>query len=62
MRALVDAPSGGQGLARVHQADEYMAQIAAERIVEHLAQASFVVMRSAPDTGGEALGRSHEGR
>ena len=34
-----------RGKKRVHQADEYMAQIAAERIVEHLERARFVVMR-----------------
>jgi hypothetical protein len=31
-----------RGKKRVHQADEYMAQIAAERIVEHLERARFV--------------------
>jgi hypothetical protein len=46
-----------RGGKRVHQADEYMAQIAAERIVEHLARARFVVMKRAPESGGAALGR-----
>jgi hypothetical protein len=35
------------GKKRVHRADEYMAQIAAERIVEHLERARFVVMTAA---------------
>jgi hypothetical protein len=48
-----------RGGKRVHQADEYMAQIAAERIVEHLARARFVVMKRSPETGGAALGRGH---
>jgi hypothetical protein len=61
MRALVDAPSGGQGLARVHQADEYMAQIAAEKIVEHLEQSRFVVMKKPALGGHSALGRGFEG-
>jgi hypothetical protein len=46
----------------VHQADEYMAQIAAERIVEHLARARFVVMKKPPEIGGAGLGRGHERR
>ena len=37
-----------RGKKRVHQADEYMAQIAAERIVEHLERARFVIMEAAP--------------
>jgi hypothetical protein len=44
----------------VHQADEYMAQIAAERIVEHLERARFVVMRKPPLGGHSALGRGFE--
>ena len=46
-----------RGKKRVHQADEYMAQIAAERIVEHLERARFVVMRKPPLGGHSALGR-----
>jgi hypothetical protein len=45
-----------RGGKRVHQADEYMAQIAAERIVEHLARARFVVMKKPPIGGHSALG------
>jgi hypothetical protein len=41
------------GRKRVHQADEYMARIAAERIVRHLEHARFVVMRRLP-IGGSA--------
>jgi hypothetical protein len=44
----------------VHQTDEYMAQIAPERIVEHLARARFVVMKKPPEIGGGALGRGFE--
>jgi hypothetical protein len=40
--------SGGK---RVHQAEEYMAKIAAERIVRHLQDARFVVMRRPPISG-----------
>jgi hypothetical protein len=39
------------GRKRVHQADEYMARIAAERIVRHLEAARFVVMRRPPISG-----------
>jgi hypothetical protein len=49
-----------RGEKRVHQADECMAQIAAERIVEHLARARFVVMKKPPEIGGGALGRGFE--
>jgi hypothetical protein len=45
---------------RVYQGDEYMARIAAERIVEHLAQARFVVMRKPALGGHSALGRGFE--
>jgi hypothetical protein len=50
-----------RGKKRVHQGDEYMARIAAERIVEHLARARFVVMRKAPLGGHSSLGRGFEG-
>jgi hypothetical protein len=45
------------GRKRVHSADEYMAAIAAERVVRHLDRAGFVVMKRPPDIGGAALGR-----
>jgi hypothetical protein len=40
-----------------HQADEHMALIAAERIVRHLEDARFVVMRQ-PPIGGSAPTRA----
>jgi hypothetical protein len=39
------------GRKRVHSADEYMAKIAAERIVRYLEHARFVVMRRPPISG-----------
>jgi len=36
------------GRKRVHHADAYMAQIAAERIVERLERSLFVVMKRPP--------------
>ncbi len=46
------------GRKRVHNADEAMARITAERLVEHLRQSGFVVMkrppRSAPGLAGAA--------
>jgi hypothetical protein len=39
------------GRKRVHPADDYMAKIAAERIVRHLEHARFVVMRRPPISG-----------
>ena len=46
-----------EGRKRVHQADEYMAAIAAERVVRHLERAGFVVMKRPPEVGAAALGR-----
>ena len=37
-----------------------MAAIAAERIVEYLERAGFVVMKRPPEIGGAALGRGFE--
>jgi len=37
-----------EGRKRVHHADEVIARIAAERLVEHLVAAGFVVMRKPP--------------
>jgi hypothetical protein len=51
-----------RGKKCVHQADEYMAQITAERIVEHLERARFVVMRKPPLDGHPALGRGSASR
>jgi hypothetical protein len=57
---LADAvafPLRFDGRRRVHSADEYMAAIAAGRIVRHLERAGFVVMKKPPEIGGAALGR-----
>jgi len=37
-----------QGRKRVHHADNMMAQITAERLVEHLERSGFVVMKKPP--------------
>jgi hypothetical protein len=49
-----------RGRKRVHQADEYMAAIAAQRIVEHLNGAGFVVMKKPPLGGHSTLGRGFD--
>ena len=36
------------GRKRVHQGDEFMAKITAERLIEHLELAGFVVMKKPP--------------
>ena len=41
------------GRKRVHDADEYMADIVARRLVEHLRLSGFVVMKK-PPIGGSA--------
>jgi hypothetical protein len=46
-----------RGRKHVRQADEYMASIAAERIVEYLIGAGFVVMKKPPLGGHSAVGR-----
>ena len=48
-----------EGRKRVHNADEYMAAIAAERVVRHLERSGFVVMKRPPIGGGASLGRGH---
>ncbi len=45
----------------MHHADEYMAAIAAERVVRHLERAGFVVMKKPPIVGGAALGQGFQG-
>ena len=50
-----------EGRKRVHQADECMAAIAAERVVRHLERAGFVVMKKPPLGGHSAIGRGFEG-
>jgi hypothetical protein len=62
-RDLADAialASRFEGRKRVHQADEHMAAIAAERVVRHLERAGFVVMKKPPLGGHSALGRGFE--
>jgi len=46
-----------QGRKRVHNADEIMAEIVAQRLVEHLERAGFVVMKRPADVGAGALAR-----
>jgi hypothetical protein len=46
-----------RGRKRVHTAGEVMAAITAERVVAHLEEAGFVVMRKPPGVGAAALGR-----
>ena len=50
------------GRKRVHQADEYMAAITAERLVEHLDRAGFIIMKRAPNGGAAALGGPNSSR
>jgi len=38
------------GRRRLHHADDVMARITAERLIRHLEQAGFVLMRSEPAT------------
>jgi hypothetical protein len=51
-----------EGRKRKHDAAEYMAAIAAERVVRHLERAGFVVMRKPLLGGHSALGRGFESR
>ena len=46
---------------RVNGAGEFMASIVAKRLVEHLEQSGFVIMRKPPGAGGAALQRGHKG-
>jgi hypothetical protein len=50
-----------QGRKRVHNADEFIADIVAKRLVEHLERSGFVVMKKPPIGGASALGRGFEG-
>ena len=45
-----------EGRKRKHDAAEYMAAIAAERVVRHLERAGFAVMKKPPLSGHSALG------
>ncbi len=44
---------------RVRSADDLMARITAERLVDYLEGAGFVVMKKPPAAGASALGRGH---
>jgi hypothetical protein len=46
---------------RKHDAGEFMARIVAKRLVDHLEQSGFVVMKRPPTVGAAALGRGYEG-
>ena len=45
------------GRKRVHDADSFMADLVAKRLVRHLERAGFVVMKKPPSGGHSALGR-----
>ncbi len=49
-----------QGGKRVHDAAEIMAEIVAERLVDHVERAGFVVMKRPADIGAATLGRGFE--
>jgi hypothetical protein len=49
------------GRKRVHDADAFMAKIAADGIVRHLEKARYVVMKKPPLGGHSAVGRGFEG-
>ena len=48
------------GRKRARDSGEIMAAIVARRLVEHLEQSGFVVMRKPPAVGAGALGRGYE--
>ena len=45
---------------RVHNADELMSEIVAERLVQHLERAGFVVMNRSPVAEGAAIARGFD--
>ncbi len=49
------------GRNRVHNADEIMAEIVAERLVEHLERSGFVIMKKPPAIGGASLALKQNG-
>jgi hypothetical protein len=56
---IVDALSFAlryQGRKRVHRADDMMARITAERIVQHLEASGFVLMKGPPRVAPRASG------
>jgi len=50
------------GRRRVHDADELMARLVAERLVEHLQRCGFVLMRSTPPTAPDTSRHPHPHR
>jgi hypothetical protein len=50
-----------QGRRRIHDADVFMSEIVAKRLVRHLEQSGFVVMKRPPSAGAAALGRGYKG-
>jgi len=50
------------GRKRVHDSAEMMSKIVAKRLVEHMENSGFVVMKKPPVLGAAALGRGFEGR
>ncbi len=56
---IADSPSFAlryDGRKRVHQADEFMARITAERLVQHLERSGFVLMKQPPAPAHSAGG------
>jgi hypothetical protein len=51
-----------RGRKRASDANELMAGIVAERLVEHLEQSGLVIMKRPPAVGAAALGRGYERR
>ena len=49
-----------QGRNGVRDVDEMMAEIVAKRLVDHLADAGFVIMKRPPEIGAAALGRGFD--
>ncbi len=47
------------GRKRVHHADDAMARITAERLVQHLERSGFVLMKRPPSTAPSTSGHSH---
>jgi hypothetical protein len=50
------------GRKRVHDADAFMAKITADRIVRHLEQSQYVVMKRPPIAGSDNPGARTPGR
>lgn len=49
------------GRKRVHDADQFMARIVADRLARHLADSGFVIMKKPPSHGHSNLARGpHE--